>query len=50
MITSISQWVTSTDIDAVRSEVDKLNTVLDDVDTLLDRTIRATAANTQDGS
>ena len=50
MITSIGQWVTSADIDAVRSEVEKLNTVLDDVDTLLDHTIRATAADTQDGS
>jgi len=49
MITSMSQWVTSEDIDAVRSEVQKLNTVLDDIDTLLDRTIRATAADPQDG-
>ncbi|HKW50310.1 MAG TPA: hypothetical protein VJQ53_01100 [Candidatus Eisenbacteria bacterium] len=45
MITSINQWVSSTDIDAIRSEVEKLNPVLDDVDTLLDHTIRATAAD-----
>ena len=44
MITSINQWVSSNDIDAIRSEVEKLNPVLDDVDTLLDHTIRATAA------
>ena len=50
MITSISQWVTSSDIDAVRSEVEKLNPVLDDVDTLLDHTIRATAVDTPEGS
>lgn len=50
MLTSINQWVTSTDIDAIRSEVEKLNPVLDDVDTLLERTIRATAADTPDGS
>ena len=50
MITSINQWVTSADVDAIKSEVEKLNPVLDDVDTLLDRTIRATAAETQDGS
>jgi len=50
MLTSIGQWVSSSDIDAIRSEVDKLNPVLDDVDTLLDHTIRATAAGTQGGS
>jgi cytochrome c oxidase subunit 3 len=50
MITSINQWVSSSDIDAVRSEVEKLNPVLDDVDTLLDHTIRATGVDTQDGS
>ncbi len=50
MITSINQWVSSTDIDAIRSEVEKLNPVLDDVDTLLDHTIRATASGTQEGS
>ena len=50
MLTSIRQWISSTDLDAVRSEVEKLNPVLDEVDTLLDHTIRATAADTQDGS
>jgi len=50
MLTSIRQWVSSTDLDAVRGEVEKLNPVLDDVDTLLDHTIRATSADTQDGS
>jgi len=45
MLTSINQWVNSTDMDAIRSEVEKLNPVLDDVDTLLDHTIRATAAD-----
>ncbi|HEY6221828.1 MAG TPA: hypothetical protein VIX13_04765, partial [Candidatus Eisenbacteria bacterium] len=50
MITSINQWVSSTDIDAIRSEVEKLNPVLDDVDTLLDHTIRATGADTPEGS
>jgi len=50
MITSINQWISSTDIDAIRSEVEKLNPVLDDVDTLLDHTIRATAADTPEGS
>jgi hypothetical protein len=50
MLTSINQWVSSSDIDAVRSEVEKLNPVLDDVDTLLDHTIRATAVDTPDAS
>ena len=50
MITSINQWVSSNDIDAIRSEVEKLNPVLDDVDTLLDHTIRATGADTPEGS
>jgi hypothetical protein len=50
IITSIDQWVASTDMDAIKSEVEKLNPVLDDVDTLLDHTIRATATETQDGS
>ena len=50
MLTSIRQWVNSTDIDAIRSEVEKLNPVLDDINTLLEHTIRATSADTQDGS
>ena len=51
MITSDQPVASSSDIDAVRSEVEKLNAVLDDVDTLLDHTIRATGVDdTQDGS
>jgi len=50
MLTSINQWVSSSDIDAIRSEVDKLSPVLDEIDTLLDHTIRATGADTPEGS
>jgi hypothetical protein len=50
MITSINQWVANSDIDAVRTEVEKLNPVLDDVDTLLDHTIRATAVDNPGGT
>lgn len=49
-ITSINQWVSSTDVDAVRSEVEKLNGILSEVDTLLDHTIRATTADPSSGS
>jgi hypothetical protein len=49
-ITSINQWVSSTDVDAVRSEVEKLNGILGEVDTLLDHTIRATTADPSSGS
>jgi hypothetical protein len=49
-ITSINHWVSSTDVDAVRSEVQKLNETLAEVDTLLDRAIRGTTADQPAGS
>ena len=49
MLTSISQWTDSADIDAVRSEVETLNAVLNEIDILLDRTLRAVAGESKDG-
>ena len=50
MITSVGQWVSSNDIDAVRSEMEKLNGVLGEVDTLLDHTIRAAGVDSAQAS
>ena len=49
MLTSISQWTDSADIDAVRSEVETLNAVLNEIDILLDRTLRAMAGESESG-
>ncbi len=49
-VTSINQWASSNDADAVRSEVEKLDGILSEVDTLLDHTIRATSADQPSGS
>lgn len=49
MMASISQWTNSTDIDAVRSEVERLNVVLNEIDVLLDSTLRAMAGESEDG-
>lgn len=49
-LTSIGQWATSNDADAVRTEIEKLDGILGDVDELLDHTIRATAVDQPSGS
>ncbi len=49
MMGSISQWTNATDIDAVRSEVERLNVVLNEIDVLLDSTLRAMAGESEDG-
>ena len=50
IIVTAKQWAASSDIEAVRSETQRLDVVLGEVEVLLDRSVRATAEPAPSGS
>ena len=50
IIGTAKQWAASSDIEAVRSEAQRLDAVLGEVEVLLDRSVRATAEPAPSGS